>query len=100
MANQKISDLAASTSVSSNDQTVIVQDGVTKRMPVSQLPVSAATQTELNKKATSSQGFTVVTTTNSAYPSTRPAGSGRVWFDDPSVSPPAWAIDRDRWASA
>lgn len=44
--------------------------------------------------------FTVVGTTSGAYPTSRPAGAGRVWFDDPAVTPPAWAVARDRWASA
>lgn len=50
--------------------------------------------------AKSAATYTIVTTTSGAYPATRPTGAGRVWFDDPAVPPPSWAIDRDRWSDA
>jgi hypothetical protein len=56
-------------------------------------------QVALDAKAGLAQGFTRVTTTAGAYPATRPAGVGAVWFDDPAVTPPAWAALRDRWGS-
>jgi len=61
---------------------------------------TAFTRVAQEIKANKAVTFTIVTTTAGAYPSTRPAGAGRVWFDDPVVTPPAWAVPRDRWASA
>jgi hypothetical protein len=60
----------------------------------------AASPTFTGTYAKSAATYTVVTTTSGAYPATRPAGAGRVWFDDPAVTPPSWALERDRWASA
>jgi len=90
----KITDLTAATSIGDGDVLLVVQGGVTKRVPASLI----ATQTELD--AARATAFTVVTTTSGVYPSARPAGAGRVWFDDPAVTPPSWALARDRWASA
>jgi hypothetical protein len=50
--------------------------------------------------ASAATTFTYVTTTSGAYPAARPTGASHVWFDDPAVTPPAWAVARDRWAGA
>lgn len=72
--------------------------------PAGGTPIDAANLNRIEEgiaaAAEAAASYTVVGTTAGAYPTTRPTGAGRVWFDDPAVTPPAWATERDRWTGA